>query len=480
MSFAAERLFEHASRFPDKKAVVTPDASITYGALADRVWGVTCALRTMGVRPGDVAVVEAVPSVDYVSVCYGVHLLGAVFVPVENRLPAARLSEIAERVSADIQISAADPGNGRRHVSLSELIRLAERQERRSEEQPLVFPPEDVPGEILFTTGSTGRSKGVIHNRRAVSCYLETMNASLKMHEGTVMLVVTPLNHAGGLHRMHMVVHCGGTLVLLDGLKDLGLYYRMIREHEVNALYLPPVGVHILLTFSAGELRKLDRQLEFVFTASAPFPDADRERMRSLLPTTRLLEAYGSSEVGSVCNYDYNVTDYRRGCLGRPYANVELRTDGEDSLLQIRSPMLMMGYLNDPELTASVLDKDGWFHTSDRGYIDSEGYLFFLGRNDDVINVAGKKVAPTELEEVVLRCEGVDDCACTSTEDPVVGTSLRLLVVTCPGYAFSPQKILRELRSRVEDYKLPSRIEQVEAIPRLFNGKIDRKKLREL
>lgn len=478
MRFVTQRLFEHAASVPDKTAVAAGEDCLSYGELAALTYGVSRALEALGLRPGDVVVPEAVPTPGFAAVCYGIHLFGGVHVPVENRIPDERLAEIAGRVSARLLVSARDPGCGVPHITLEALLAMAAEQAGAwTPGMPLAFPPLEERGEILFTTGSTGRSKGVVQSRRAITAYLETINASLGMHPGTVILVVTPLNHAGGLHRMHMTIHCGGTLVLMDGLKDLRRFYQTIRDRGVNTLYLPPVGVHILLTFSAAELGKLDGKLDFVFTASAPFPETDRERMRRLLPTTRLIEAYGGSEVGSVCNCDYNRADYREGCLGRPYDCVEVRTVGEDGLIQIRSPMLMLGYLDDPELTESVFDGE-WFQTSDRGRIDKDGYLYFLGRNDDVINVGGKKVAPSELEDVVLRCEDVLDCACTSMEDPVAGTVLRLLVCIRPGHEFSPRKILREIRPYVEDYKLPGKIEQVETIPRLFNGKIDRKKLR--
>jgi len=478
MSFVTQRLFAHAAETPDKTAVAAGESSLSYRELASLAYGVSRALESMGYAPGDVIAPEAAPEPGFAAACYGIHLLGAVHVPVEYRIPDERLAEIAGRVSAKLLISSRDPGCGAAHITLADLLsKAADYAGTWTPETPLAFPPEEERGEILFTTGSTGRSKGVVQSRRAITAYLETINASLGMHPGTVMLVVTPLNHAGGLHRLHMTIHCGGTLVLMDGLKDLRRFYQTIRERGVNTLYLPPAGVHILLTFSAAELGKLDGQLDFVFTASAPFPEADRERMRRLLPTTRLIEAYGGSEVGSVCNCDYNRKDYRKGCLGRPYDCVKIRTVGEEGLIQIQSPMLMMGYLDDPALTESVFD-GAWFRTSDRGRIDEDGNLYFLGRSDDVINVGGKKVAPSELEDVALRCEDVLDCACTSMEDPVAGTVLRLLVCIRPGHEFSPRKILRELRPYVEDYKLPGRIEQVASIPRLFNGKIDRKKLR--
>ena len=473
--FVTERLFAFAEKNPAKTAIVDPVCSVTYGELAAMVYGVAGALRSLGLGAGDAVLVEAVPRAEYAMLVYGIHLAGCVNVPVENRVPADRLREIAERVGAKLILAGSDPGCGVRTLRIADMISLAlPYAEQWTPGTSLSYPDPALRGEILFTTGSTGRSKGVCQTRAAVSSYLEAMNTALSMHEGTVLLVVTPLNHAGGLHRMHMTLHCGGTLVLLDGMTDLRAFYDAIDRYSVNTLYLPPSGVHILLLLSAKKLAALDGRLDFVFTASAPFPQGDREKMRALLPNTRLIEAYGGSEVGSVCCCNYNDPGYIPGCMGKPYPCVELRI--EDELISIRSPMLMEGYLDDPELTEKVL-RDGWFRTSDRGRLDEEGRLFFLGRSDDVINVGGKKVAPSELEEVVLTLPGVADCAVMPVEDAAAGTVLCLLVVQKPGTEFSPRELIAALRGKVEDYKIPYFIREIHAVPRFPNGKIDRKRL---
>lgn len=478
MEFLTERLLSHARRVPDKTAVWEGERSLTYAELAAYAYAVSRALEELGCGADSVIVPEATPTTEYVRICLGIHLLGGVHVPVENRIPDDRLAEIAERVSAELLISAHDPACGIRHITPAELLARAEKYVLSwTPETPVGAPRMDERGEILFTTGSTGRSKGVVHSRRGMTAYVQTINASLRMHEGTVLLVVTPLNHAGGLHRLYMTLYAGGTLVLMDGLKNLAAFYDTIARRGVNTLYLPPSGVHILLLFSAKQLAALDGKLDFVFTASAPFPESEREKMCRLLPSTRLIEAYGGSEVGSVCNYNYNDPTVRQGCIGKPYDCVEVRLAGEDGLIQIKSPMTMMGYLDDPELTASVFDGE-WFMTSDCGRLDEDGYLYFLGRNDDVINIGGKKVAPSELEDAALRCEGVSDCACVGVADATAGTMIKLLVVMKNGCAFDPKRIVRELRTRVEDYKLPALVEETDAIPRLFNGKINRKELR--
>ena len=478
MAFATERIFAHARSTPDKLAVAAEGGELSFSQLAALVYGVSAALGERNLPSGSRILSVASATVEYVAVCYGIHLAGHVHVPVEKGIPAERLAEIAERVDAALILGPADPLCGRTFVGVDGLMeRSRELASRWTAETAIDYPAADNCGEILFTTGSTGRSKGVMLSRKGLAAYTSIVNKAVAMKPDTVFLVCTPMNHAGAMRRLHMSMDNGSTIVLVDGLKNLKVFYQFMERYRVTAAYLPPSCVHILLMFSAKQLAALDEQLDFIYTGSAPFPESDKSRLCALLPTTRLFNVYGGSEVGSVCNYNYNVPDAKPGCIGRPYPGVEVKLIGEEGFIAIRSPMNMLGYLAEPELTASVFDGE-WFRTSDCGYLDEEGYLYFRSRGDDVINVGGMKVAPTEVEDVALRCEDVLDCACTSVENPVSGTAVKLLVVVKEGHAFDPRKILREMRPLVEAYKLPSQVEQVEAIPRTFNGKIDRKKLK--
>jgi len=476
--FAAEQIFSHAFATPDKLAVAANDQEITFRQLAALIYGTAAVLKKQDLSAGSRIVSVASATVEYVATCYGIHLAGYVHVPVEKGIPCERLIEIAQRVDAALILSPEDPQWNCGWMSPFELMYQAkEAAENWSPDAKL--PPMDMEtcGEILFTTGSTGRSKGVMLSRKGLAAYTSIVNKAVDMKPDTVFLVCTPMNHAGAMRRLHMSMANGSTVVLVDGLKNLKVFYQSMERYRVTAAYLPPSCVHILLMFSSKQLAALDPQLDFIYTGSAPFPESDKTRLCTLLPTTRLFNVYGGSEVGSVCNYNYNVPDAKEGCIGRPYPGVDVKLMGEEGFIAIRSPMNMLGYLSEPELTASVYDGE-WFRTSDCGYLDEEGYLYFRSRGDDVINVGGMKVAPTEVEDVALRCEDVLDCACTSVENPISGTAVKLLVVIKPGHTFDPKRLLREMRPLVEAYKLPSVVEQVDIIPRTYNGKIDRKKLR--
>ena len=475
-----QHILYHACHTPDKVAVISDNGSLTYAQLAEKMGSVCHALGQMGVTAGSAVVSVASHSCDYAAVCYGIHLAGAVHVPVENRIPANRLAEIAEAVDAALIIAPSDPECGVRYTTAELLFSASGGCE-------MIAPsPADECAEILYTTGTTGKSKGVMISSSSLAYYVATANPTFGMDENTVMLVCTPMNHAGGLRRLHMTMAAGGTAVLLEGVYNLKKFFAVIDQNGVNATYLPPASIRLLLSLAASEFKKLDGKLNFIYTASAPFPSADMETVAAMMTKTKLFQGYGSSETGCVSNYNYNAPGADLTCLGYPHKNVQVRLIAEDGSevtepnmnghICVKSPMNMLGYLNEPELTASIL-QDGWIRSSDLGYFDEKGRLFFAGRGDDVINVGGFKVAPTEVESAALHYPGVKDCICIGVQTRM-GTALKLLVAMADDYPFDPKAIAAVIRPRVEPYKVPSSIEQIDEVPRTYNGKINRKAFR--
>lgn len=475
-----QHILHHACCTPEKAAVIADNGYLTYAQLADRMRSVRTALRQRGITAGSTVVSVASHSLEYVAVCYGIHLAGAIHVPVENRIPANRLAEIAKAVDASLIIAPADPQCGVPHTAANALLAPCCSDDATAAE------PTDACAEILYTTGTTGKSKGVMISSASLAHYVATANPTFSMDEDTVFLICTPLNHAGGLRRLHMSMAAGATAVLLDGVYNLKKFFSVIDTYGVNATYLPPASIRLLLSLAAAEFKKLDGRLDFVYTASAPFPSSDMEAVAAMFTKTRLYQGYGSSETGCVSNYHYNAPDADLTCLGRPHKGVQVRLVAEDGTeisgpnssgyICVKSPMNMLGYLNEPELTASILH-DGWIRSNDLGYFDGQGRLFFAGRGDDVINVGGFKVAPTEVESAALRCPGVKDCICIGIQARM-GTALKLLVVMDEEHPFDPRAVAAAIRPHVEPYKVPSVIEQIDEVPRTYNGKINRKAFR--
>ena len=200
-------------------------------------------------------------------------------------------------------------------------------------------------------------------------------------------------------------------------------------------------------------------------------PQSDLEAISAILPQARLYNTYASTETGIITTYDFNHNPCVAGCLGRPMRHSRLFITPEGTVA-CQGPTLMSGYVGDAAATAAILHDDTLW-TQDIGEIDGDGNLRLIGRNGDTINIGGYKVAPTDVENAALSLEGLTDCMCVKASSPIFGETLKLLYVA--DRELTKPQIARHLAARLERWQVPNLYEQVERIPRTFNGKLDRK-----
>lgn len=478
MRSIVKSIYEHAQTFPEKKALIATDCTLDYGTLWRMVSAMAKLLKDKGLEKGQRVILEADHTAEFIVMCYGIHLAGGVHVPVEHNAPAQRVEEIAAEIQPSMIFTGEHPLEPF-NVSLEGLLEI-------SAEEP-EFPTEDMLQEILFTTGTTGKSKGVMITHYGQMNMCQSQNAVLDYSIDNVWLIPTPMNHAAGLRKTHMSMVRGSTTLLMNGFTNLKLFFQNMREHHVTSIYLPPAGVHYVLMLAAKELAKYDEQLDFLYSSSSALPGGDKEKLINLLPNVRKFDAYGGSEVGAVCYIDYNAVRDNTKCVGKANPGVDIyivdehynrmdnATAENPGIIAIRSNTVTAGYWNEPELTANTI-QDGVIYMTDLGYIEN-GYLYLVGRRDDVINVGGLKIAPTEVEDVAMRHPMVDECVCIPFEDRVYGRVVKMLVKVNEGYEFDAAALVTYLEDKLEAYKVPKYIVQTDEIPRTFNGKIDRKKI---
>lgn len=468
---------EHAENIPDKIAIILDDNSLSFGELYQRINSVTSFLLQKGVKRGSHVLSMARPDMEFVIFMYAVLGIGAVHIPAENRIPPERLKEIAIAVDADVILSTEKPECDCFWVNPLEV---------NLEQEYFEWDPVGVSDdccEIIFTTGTTGKSKGVMLSSRGLETYLHVMNLSFQLDEESVFLLTTPLNHVGGLHRIHQCMAAGSTLILMEGIRNLRAIFSVINTHGVTHTYLPPASVKFLITLAKNDLAKLDGKLKFIYTASAPFPVADIETLIDILPNTRLYQGYGSSETGSISYCCYNASGESVDCLGEPHSCVEVKLlDADEYVIDeaykvgficSKSEMNMLGYYKEPELTACVL-KDEFIHSNDLMFFDEHGRLYFAGRGGDVINVKGFKVSPIEVENCAMDHPAIDECICIPYDDHLQGTVVKMLVRLNEGYTLDTEELISYFSNKLEIYKVPKYIEQIDQIKRTPNGKIDR------
>lgn len=470
-------IFEHSKTFPKKTALIATDHTLDYETLWKLIAAMAQLLKDKGLQKGQRVILEADHTAEFMVMCYGIHLAGGVHVPVEHDVPAERVAAISAEIDPSMVLTGRHP---LAHFG-TELMELLEIPVSEPE-----FPTEDMLQEILFTTGTTGKSKGVMITHYGQMNMCQSQNAVLDYSIDNVWLIPTPMNHAAGLRKTHMSMVRGSTTLLMNGFTNLKLFFQNIRDYGVTSIYLPPAGVHYVLMLASKELAKYDEQLDFLYSSSSALPGGDKEKLIKLLPHVRKFDAYGGSEVGAVCYIDYNAVTGNTKCVGKANPGVDIyivdehyrpmeATAENPGIIAIRSNTVTAGYWNEPEMTANTI-RDGVIYMTDLGYIE-DGYLYLVGRRDDVINVNGLKIAPTEVEDVALRHPMVDECACIPYQDRVYGRVVKMLVKVNEGETFDAARLSAYLEEKLEAYKVPKYIVETDEIQRTFNGKIDRKKL---
>ena len=447
MTRLVDYLEQNALRYPEKTAVICDGESCSYA----RLWQLV-QQRAATLPAHKVIAFRTSQTLDFLVTYLAIHLAGSVAAPLEKGMPEALFREVSDHLAAQSswQSQAAKPS-----VNLN------------SQFSTLNF------ADILYTTGTTGRSKGVVISHRAMIADAENLIAGQGFTHDLVFVAHGPLNHIGSLSKTWPVIILGATLHILDGLKDAGAFFDAFRQEGRYATFFVPANIRYLLAFDAKRFASLADRLDFVESGGAPLSHADMLQLCELLPRTRLYNTYASTETGIIATYNYNDGRCIAGCLGRPmpHSRVLITDEGK---IACQGDTLMSGYLGDEALTAGILHDDT-VYMSDYGRIDDEGMLHILGRENDVINVGGYKVAPTEVEDVTMEYPGVTDCICISAEHPVMGMALKLLVVMKPDVPFDKRSLARHLAARLEPYKVPILYEQVDSVARTYNGKLDRK-----
>lgn len=375
-------------------------------------------------------------SLDFIVNYFAAHLAGKAFVPLEKDIPQERYSEI-ERIVAESSI------------------------------------PDDV-ADILFTTGTTGKQKGVMISNVAILANAENLIDAQGFCKDHTFIICGPLNHIGSLSKIWPMMVVGGTVVITNGIKDINTFFKVVKcRKDMLATFLVPANIRILLKFEIERLKAVANKFDFIETGAAPMSTSDMEDFARLFPNTRLYNTYASTETGIVATHDYCHQGCLKGCLGHAMKNAEIIIT-DDGYISCRGPMIMSGYVGDENLTNQVL-KEGILYTSDMGFLDNENRLRLTGRKGDVINIGGYKVMPTEVEEATLACPGVTDCICIRAIHPIVGNILKLLYVTDNDSEEIQTRLILHLKQCLESYKIPHIYEKTNKIERTYNGKLNRK-----
>jgi long-chain acyl-CoA synthetase len=484
-------IFEHAARrWPRQVAVQDDRGKLTFGqvakvasALANRLEQV----RTDDPPPGQNVGIMMPTIKEFPAAYYAVHLCGLTPVPINFLLDPAELQVIVEDAGLttiigvryfEEQLTGLVP-----RVLYLEDLSVPRVLLTRTRRPSTGIDPDEV-ATLLYTSGTTGRPKGVELTHRNLVSNVEACMRAARVTQQDVVLGVLPFFHSFALTvTMNLTFACGVRTwyqprFVARRLLDL------IQNEGITLMPLIP-SMYRMLNRSAERLAPVQHRLRVVISGGEPLPRdvaVDFERCFEL----PLLEGYGLTETSPVLSIN-RPGQNRPGTVGTPLDNLEVMILGEDGgpappdtdgEILVRGPSIMAGYRNQPEETAQVLDADGWFHTGDVGRLDAEGYLRITGRQKDLIISSGENIYPREIEDALTSHPAVFEAAVIGVPDRMRGEMPYGFVACVEGQTVTQEELREHLRGLIAEYKIPRTVEILPELPHAPTGKILKRTLR--
>jgi acyl-CoA synthetase (AMP-forming)/AMP-acid ligase II len=345
---------------------------------------------------------------------------------------------------------------------------------------------------LIYTSGSTGNPKAVMLTHLNICSAATSITTYLENGPEDVILNVLPLSFDYGLYQVLMAFLAGGTVILERGFTYPKAVLDRIAEERVTGFPIIPTMSALMLQM---DLSAFDfSSLRYITNTAAALPVSHITRLRKLLPHVRLFSMYGLTECKRVSYLPPEEIDRRPGSVGKAMPNEEVYIVDEAGNavgpgivgeLVVRGSNVMLGYWKRPEeteraLRPGCLPGERVLHTGDLFRMDEDGFLYFVGRKDDIIKCRGEKVSPKEVENAIAQIEGVAEAAVFGVPDPILGQAIKAVVRICTGAKLSGQDVLRCCAGRLESYMVPKYVEIRSELPRTANGKIDKRALAEL
>jgi acyl-CoA synthetase (AMP-forming)/AMP-acid ligase II len=524
-----------ARTFGGRPAVIDGEVVRTFAELADDALLAARGLTALGVRPGDRVGLWAANSHRWVTASLGILTAGATVVPLNTRYRGAEARQLLSRTQARALVvdqgflgydhigslfggaaTEEAAGYGLEHLALAVNLstgpggtgptgrpagapgirvaswaELTAGAERVPEAQALATADAVRPGdlsEIIFTSGTTGASKGVQLAHGAPIALYSSFGRIWGLRPGDRYLINLPFFHTGGnkAGMMNCLLH-GATMVPM-AVFDPVAAMELIEGHKITVMNAPPTVYTSILDHPERGRYDLG-SLRVAATGAAVVPQRLVERARTELPFQNFITAYGLTEcagTATMCRAD-DPDEVVTHTNGAALPGVELRilglggaaaAPGEPGEVLVRGPNVTTGYWQDPDATKAAIDADGWLHTGDIGSLDGAGHLRITDRLKDLFIVGGFNVSPAEVEQVLARHPDVSEVAVIGVPDARLGEVARAYVIPKPGSAPGAEQVIAWCRERLANFKAPRSVLFVGELPRNASGKVLRRELR--
>ncbi len=483
----------------EETALWFENGALTYESLRHKALRIARALKKGGVSRGD-KVCLFLPNIpEFVMSYYAIAAIGAAVVSINVMNKHDEVLYIVDDCGAKALITSEEilnqaPDKGEAEnlqeiysVGKSDLLPSGVQPFDKLLEDDLTLPywenmnPSD-PVAILYTSGTTGKAKGAVLTHGNVVSNVYATNHHTRMAQSDALICYLPLFHCFGQNFiMNSAINAGARLILHRRFDPEEIFSSLV-ENKVSMFFGVPTVFNRLL-----QTRGIERRFEdtrYFFSAAATLNVKIEQDWQTALGKV-IHQGYGLTECSPFAAYNHDFV-HQVGSVGAPIENVEMdifdadgekMKPGELGEIVIKGPNVMQGYYNKPEDTAEAI-RDGWLHSGDIGYRDEQGYFFIVDRVKDMINVAGYKVWPREVEEALYHHPKVREVAVIGEPDEDRGESVKAVIVSQEGIDLSKDEIIAYCAERMAAYKIPRSVEFVESLPKNAAGKILKKDLR--
>ena len=488
-----------------KAAVIVEGEPHTYAELLDAALRLSAALQARGVERGDRVAIYMDNTWPCVVSIFATLIAGGVFLIANPQTKADKLAFILDDSGARVLLTDAHLAKefeaALRYVKAPPSVICSRLEGAESFERVLAASapeprraatiPLDLAA-LIYTSGSTGNPKGVMQTHQSMVFAAGSLIEYIRLGENDRILCALPLAFDYGLYQLLMSVRLGATLVLERSFTFPAQIFARMRETEVTVFPGVPTIFAMLLAAHSREPLRFDHVVRVTNTAAA-LPDDSAQRLREVFPNALIYKMYGLTECKRVSYLEPELLDAKPGSVGKAIPGTEVYLldangrdvpAGETGILHVRGPHVMVGYWNRPDLTDIML-KPGKLPgervlcTQDHFRMDEDGFLYFVGRTDDIIKTRGEKVSPVEVENVIHGIDGIREAAVVGVPDDLLGQAIRAYIVLNPGATLSDRQIRAQCVARLENFMVPRDIVICVDLPRTATGKVSKKALLE-
>jgi len=468
-----EKIFLHSKNTPNSIAIINKNEKISYEKLSKDILIAASKLSNKGIKQLDYVLLSSPNTYQFICIYFALHFIGARVINAAPDSNDSYLSFIIKKIEPVLCIK-----DCKSFLNENNALTTLNFTDAKIDEEAIA--------DILFTSGTTGKPKGVSLTHKQIMVATEHIVNYVKNTKDDIEILLMPLSHSFGMGRMRSIFFMGGTLVIGYPLQRLKSVFNAMKEHSITGIGLVPSAWNFITNLSKDKIKNFSSQLNYIEFGSAHMPSKEKQLIVDWFPDTNLVMHYGLTEVSRAIFLNFHTDNLESaGSINNGSEVLILNNDEKEikneeiGQILFKAPWMISSYFQDKKLD-KVSFFNGYIKTGDIGMIKS-GYLFLTGRLDEIINVGGKKVSPIMVEDVINNFKVVKECACMALSDANMGEVVQVFIVLEDGIEEEFEKIILKMKDYIQEklsvHMRPQKYNLVKSLPKTANGKIQKSKV---